>query len=165
MTGLNQVRDAVIRTLRDAGLPAVAAYDGAAKRYDGAVASVDVAEAVGKPGGFDSYLGQVYDPDSGTVAERYGRRLDVTLSVEVRAPTASACEEGCERAAEALLSGGLPSGLRLGEQSWEGVSWDKSNQMFLRKGRAVGRAFFTATAEEGSDVLLRDFILKGVLKS
>jgi len=165
MTGLNQVRDAVVKTLRDAGLTAMAAYGGAAKRYDGAVASVDVAEAVGKPGGFDSYLGQVYDPEAGTVIERYGRRLDVTLSIEVRAPDASACEEGCERAAEALLSGGLPSGLRLGEQSWEGVSWDKANQMFLRKGRAVGRAFFTAAAEEGSDALLRDFILKGVLKS
>ncbi len=164
MTGLNQVKAAVIETLQKAGLSAVTAYDGAAKRYDGPVAAVDVAEAAGKPGAFDSYLGQVYDPEAGTVVERYGRKLDVTLSVDVRAPTAAACEEGCERAAEALLSGGLPSGLRLGEQSWEAVAWDKANQMFLRKGRAVGRAFFTATAEVDSGVFL-DFILKGVLTS
>ncbi len=167
MTGLNQVKTAVLQTLKAAGLNAVAAYDGAAKRYSGAVAAVDVAEAVGKPGAFDSYLGQVYDPVSGAVAERYGRRLDVTLSVEVRAPTAAECEEGCEKAADALLSGGLPAGLRLGEQSWEAVAWDKTNQLFIRTGRAAGRAFFTATApdaDEGSGLLL-DFILKGALTS
>ena len=43
MTELNQVTAAVIRTLESAGLAAVAAYDGPAKRYPGAVAAVDVA--------------------------------------------------------------------------------------------------------------------------
>ena len=164
MTGLNQVRTAVIQTLRSAGLAAVAAYDGAVRQYGGAVAAVDVAEASGKPAALGSYLGQEYDPEKGTVVERYGRTLEVVLSLDIRAPSAADCEAGCETAAEALLSGGLPSGLRLGEQSWEAVSWDKANQMFLRKGRAAGRAFFTATAEEDSGVLL-DFILKGVLTS
>lgn len=42
------------------------------------------------------------------------------------------------------------------------MSWDKTNQMFLRKGRALGRAFFTATAEEDSGLMLH-FILKGVV--
>jgi hypothetical protein len=161
MTGLNQVRDAVLQILQAAGLTAVAAWDGAAKRYEGAVAAVDVAEASGKPAAIGGYLGQVYDAETDTVAERYGRTLEVVLSIDVRAPTAALCETGCETAAEALLSGGLPSGLRLGEQSWEGVAWDRATQMFLRKGRAVGRAFFTATAEEDSGPLL-DFILKGV---
>lgn len=164
MTGLNQVRAAVIQALREAGLTAVAAYDGAARQYDGAVAAVDVAEASGKPAALGSYLGQEYDPETGTIAERYGRTLEVVLSLDVRAPSAVDCEAGCETAADVLLSDGLPSGLRLGEQNWEAVSWDKANQMFLRKGRATGRAFFTATAEEDSGVLL-DFILKGVLNS
>ena len=162
MTGLNQVKAAVIRTLKQAGLTAVAAYDGAAKQYGGAVAAVDVASAGGKTAAFDSYLGQVYDPVQNTVTERYGRMLEVTLSIEVRAPTAAECEEGCEKAADALLTGGLPAGLRLGGQSWEAASWDKTNQMFLRRGQAVGRAFFTAAAEADSGQLL-DFILKGVV--
>lgn len=162
MTELNQVTAAVIRTLESAGLAAVAAYDGPAKRYPGAVTAVDVAEAVEKPAAFDRYLGQVWDPVTGAVEERYGRTLEVALSLEVRAPTAAECLAGCERAADALLSGGLPAGLRLGQQSWEAVSWDKTNQMFLRKGRALGRAFFTATAEEDSGLMLH-FILKGVV--
>lgn len=161
MNGLNQVRGAVIETLLRGGLTAVAAYDGKAKRYPGPVIAVDVAEAGGKALALCSYLGQVYDEGSGTVKELYGRQLTVGISLEVRAPAAADCETAMESAAE-LLMGGLPSGLRPGEQSWEAVSWDRDNQLFLRRGRVSCRAYFTAQTDEGDGTLL-DFILKGVM--
>jgi hypothetical protein len=162
MTGLNQVRTAVVQTLTAAGLTAVTAYDGEAKRYDVPVAAVDVAEVTGKPMAMGSYLGQVYDETAGTVRELYGRRLELSLLLEVRAPGAAECETACETAAQAIMSGGLPSGLRLGEQSWEAVTWDKAAKMFLRRGHAAGTAYFTASAEEESGELL-EFTLKGVV--
>lgn len=163
MNGLNQVRSAVIAALADGGLTAVAAYEGKAKRYPGAVIAVDVAEAAGKAMALCSYLGKTYDEQSGTVKELYGRQLTVGISLEVRAPVAADCETAMETAAERLMSS-LPSGLRPGEQSWEAVCWDRDNQLFLRRGRVSCRAYFTAQADEEDGTLL-DFILKGVLSS
>ena len=63
MNGLNQVRGAVIAALNGGGLTAVAAYEGKAKRYPGAVIAVDVAEAAGKAmtGRIITYDHAVYD--------------------------------------------------------------------------------------------------------
>ena len=162
MRGLNQVRQAIIDALSVAGLTAVPAFEGQAKRYDTAVVAVDVGAVSGKPAAMGSYLGETYDTEAGAVRELYGCRLDLTLTLGVRAPTAAACETACETAAETLLTGGLPSGLRLGEQRWEGVSWDKNNKLFLRKGQAEAKGFFIAVVDEESASLI-DFTLKGVL--
>ena len=162
MRGLNQVRQAIIDALSAAGLTAVPAFEGQAKRYDTAVVAVDVGAVSGKPAAMGSYLGETYDAEAGTVRELYGCQLNLTLTLGVRAPTAAACETACETAAETLLAGGLPSGLRLGEQRWEGVSWDKNNKLFLRKGQAEAKGFFIAVVDEESASLI-DFTLKGVL--
>jgi hypothetical protein len=150
--------------LTEAKLTAVPAWTGAAKRYSGAVVAVDVAEVAGKPMALGNYLGETYDEVRGTIRELYGRRLSVSISLEVRAVTAEDCEKGCEAAADALLSGGLPSGLRFEEQTWEAVSWDQSNQMFLRKGCVKAQAYFIAKTDQETGILL-DFTLKGVLST
>ena len=161
MNGLNQVRGAVIAALTGGGLTAVAAYDGKAKRYPGAVVAVDVAEATGKTMAFCSYLGKTYDEATGTVKELYGRQLTVGIALEVRAPAAADCETVMETTSELLMST-LPSGLRPGEQSWEAVSWDRDNQLFLRRGRVSCKAYFTAETGQEDGTFL-DFILKGVM--
>ena len=162
MSGLNQVRLAVIGALERAGVKAVPAFEGKAKRYHGAVAAVDVGAVSGKPVSLGSYLGQVYDEEIGTVRELYGCQLDVTLTIDVWAETAADCETACEKAADVLLTGNLPTGLRLQEQSWEAIAWDRNNQMFLRKGKVGGKGYFTASLDEES-AQLTDFNLKGVL--
>ena len=162
MRGLNQVRQAIIDALSAAGLTAVPAFEGQAKRYDTAVVAVDVGAVSGKPAAMGSYLGESCNPEEGTVRELYGCRLDLTLTLGVWAPRAADCEIACETAAQTLLTGGLPSGLRLGEQRWEGVCWDKSNKLFLRKGQVEAKGFFIAVVDEESASLI-DFTLKGVL--
>ena len=111
--------------------------------------------------GFCNYLGEVRDPKTGQVRELYGKQLDAVISVEVRGERAADCEAGCETAAEVLL-GGLPSGIRPGELSWEGLSWERGTESFLRRGRLQCRAYFQAQTADESAVFL-DFILKGAV--
>ncbi|WP_352416678.1 hypothetical protein [Oscillibacter ruminantium] len=162
MNGLNQVRDAVISALKSAGVAAVPAYEGNAKKYAGAVAAVDVATAEGKAVGLSSYLGESWDEKNGTVRELYGMQMEVTISLSVRAERAEICETAMETAVGALM-GGLPAGLRLGKMSWSGIAWDKTTGMFLRKGSAACRAAFLAEDSDETGNLL-DFILKGTMR-
>ena len=83
MSGLEQVRQAVINTLRAAGLTAIPAFAGQAAQYDTAAVTVDVGAVSGKPAAMGSYLGETYDPEAGTVRELYGCRLDLTLTLGV----------------------------------------------------------------------------------
>ncbi|MET0016456.1 hypothetical protein [Oscillibacter sp.] len=163
MNGLNQVRDAVIDALKNAGVAAVPAYEGAAKTYEGAVAAVDVATAEGKAVGLCGYLGEKWDEETGNARELYGMQMDVTISLSVRAERAAECEMAMETAVGALM-GGLPAGLRLGKMSWNGIAWDKTTGMFLRKGNAACKAAFLAE-DSGEEENLLDFILKGTMEN
>ncbi len=161
MKELTQVRDAVIGALTAAGLPALAAFPAAeAKRYEAAVAAVDVGTVQGAALGFCNYLGQARNED-GSLTEVYGKQLEAEITVEVRAGRASVCQSGCETAADVLL-GGLPSGVRPEELTWEALQWERETELFLRRGHLRCRALFTARAEE-EDALFLDFVLKGVL--
>lgn len=161
MNGLNQVRSAVLSALTGAGVTAVAAYDGTAQRYEAPVAAVDLAAAAAKTAGLGSYLGTSCDAQTGEVREIYGRQIDMTVTVELRAPSAAECETAMETAAEVLLDG-LPSGIKPSELAWEAVCWDSKNQLFLRRGSLSCRTYFTAESSENAASLL-DFTLKGVI--
>ena len=76
--------------------------------YSGVVAAVGVGAASGKTAGFCHYLGEMKDPETQAVRERYGKELFGQITVELRANRAADCERGCETATEVLL-GGLPA--------------------------------------------------------
>jgi hypothetical protein len=163
MNGLNQIRDALIQTLKDGGLQTNAAFSGEAPRVTGPVVSVEVSGVVGKPVAFGGYLGEVYDEETSTVRERYGRRLEAEIQLDARSPEAAGCESAMEQASDALAAG-LPAGLRLLEESWDGPVRDGTNRCYLRRGHLKCLAYFTAETAGESGVLL-DFALKGVLSS
>lgn len=164
MKELTQVRRAVIEALCAGGMTAMEAFPAQrAKRYETAVAAVAVEQVKSGPMGFCSYLGEVYDPEIGTVRERYGKQLAGVISVEIRGESAGICEEGCELAADILL-GRLPESIRVGELSWEAICWEKETGMFLRKGALHCQALFVAQTEEDAQVFL-DFQLRGVMTS
>lgn len=159
---LTQVRDAVIDTLRAAGLTALAAFPAErARSYESPVAAVAVGAAQGRAMGFCNYLGEVRSGDGGQVKELYGKQLEGVISVDIRGRRAADCEAGCETAAEALL-GNLPAGIRPGELSWEALNWERETGMFLRRGKLQCRACFLAEGQEDGTEFL-DFILKGVM--
>ena len=93
MRGLNQVRQAIIDALSAAGLTAVPAFEGQAKRYDTAVVAVDVGTVSGKPAAMGGYLGETYDTEAGAVRELYGCRLDLTLTLDAEGTIAAASWE------------------------------------------------------------------------
>ena len=166
MNGLEQVKSAVVETLRRGGLNAEAEFAREQLgRYDGAVISVGVRRGECRQAGFCDYLGITADQETGVSREIYGRRLDISLSLDAWAGKdsgAAACQEALERAHGILLEG-LPAGIRPGEMTWEEAGWDRDAGMFLRKGTLQCAAYLLAEMREDTG-LLSDFILKGVLK-
>ena len=163
MKELTQVRDAVAAALARAGVTALPAFPAErAKAYPGAVATVAVGAAEGRPLGFCSYLGERADPETGAVRERYGKQLEGVISVDVRAERAAVCEQGCEAASEALL-GDLPPGVRPGELRWGALTWERATGLFLRRGAPRCPAGFPAGRRGGGAGVL-GFFLRGAVK-
>lgn len=159
MSAVNQIRDAVVHTLKAAGLNARGAWDGTAGAVSAPLVCADVETTTGKPVAFGGYLGRTA---AGTgVREVYGRELEAVVTVDVRAPSAGACAATLETACDAL-GAGLPSGLRLRQMDWEAVIWEKENRCFFRRCRLRCGAYFTAEAGEDGGTLL-EFRLKGTL--
>ncbi len=166
MTGLEQIKNAAVETLRKGGMKAVAEYEPAKiGAYGEAVAVLGVKEAESRELGFLSYLGEFYDEGRGTFVERYAKRMEAVLSLDIYAPKgagASAAETAMERAVE-ILTEGLPSGLKIGRAAWENAEWDELSGMYRRRGTLCSQALLIAeTAPEESGLIL-DFILKGVM--
>lgn len=162
MKGLEQVRRAVMERLEQAGVRALSKMDEAPEtRPDAPVAAVAVREGKSGGAGFGSYLGQETDPETGEIRELYGKRLELELAVDIYAPTAESCEGAAMTAAGVLLEG-LGAGVRPLEVKWEEPRWDRERELFLCRGSARCRAYFTAAMDDESGTLL-DFELKGVV--
>lgn len=158
MKELSQIRKAVLDALRGAGIAAMEAFPAEqAMAYSGAVAAVGVGAASGKTAGFCHYLGEMRDPETQVIRERYGKELFGQITVELRANRAVDCETATE-----VLLGGLPEGVRTGELTWEAICWEKATEMFLRRGVLECRALFLAESAVESGEFL-DFRLKGVM--
>lgn len=156
-----QIRQAVLDALNHAGISALPSFpDRMAGRPCSPVVSVGVGALEGKCLGFCDYLGEAVAED-GRVLERYGKRLDGLISVDVWAERAADCDRAADLTGDILLSG-LPDGIRPGELRWEGLAWDKNVGAFLRKGSLACSALFVADSA-GDENLFLDFILKGVL--
>ena len=163
MNEFAQMREAVLRALREAGLDAREAFpDLRGRRAETPVVSVAVGAMEGKRLGFCNYLGEETGSD-GRVRERYGKLLEGVISVDVRAVRAADCERAVERTAGVLLSG-LPEGIRPGELRWEALAWERTSEGFLRRGTLACAGLFFAL-DEGDGEAFLDFILKGVLRS
>ena len=138
MKELSQIRMAVLDALRGAGIQAMEAFpEKQAMAYSGVVAAVGVGAASGKTAGFCHYLGEMKDPETQAVRERYGKELFGQITVELRANRAADCERGCETATEVLL-GGLPEGVRTGELTWEAIAGRRPREC------SCGGAFWNA---------------------
>lgn len=166
MTGLEQIKRAAVETLRNAGMKAAAEFEPARiGAYGEAVAVVCVKEAESRELGFLSYLGEFYDERRGTFVERYAKRMEAVLSLDIYAPEsagASAAENAMERAVE-ILTEGLPSGLKIGRAVWENAEWDELSGMYRRCGMLHSQALLIAETTEEESGLILDFILKGVM--
>lgn len=167
MTAIQQVKTAVVNAIGAFNVAAMSAYSAEElKKYTCAVAAVGVREVSVTHSGAAEYLGQRYDEVRGTVREVYGKKLELSLSLDLYAPRAvgaDACEEAAEAVTQAMMAA-LPCGLHMQKITWEQVRWDETYGMFCLGGTVKYEAYFTAeTAEETAE--FTDFILRGVVQN
>ena len=152
MTAVGQVKRAVAAAIKAAGCAAIESYsEEQLKRYAAAVAAVGTKETVIEESGAAQYLGEKVDEATQETVSVYGRKMLLTLLIEVYAPRTQA------------LMTALPEGLKLGSLQWGKTGWDKTTGMFRLDASAKYAAYFVAeTAED--ETVFTDFVLKGTVK-
>ncbi len=156
------LRERMVQYLAENGVEALCAYPDAPRLgRSGAVAVVSLRACQGGPGGFQDYLGERYDQDSGTWQELYGKRFTVTFGLDLYAPQkagTAAIQAAFDRLAQALRREG-PPGLKLLELSCGETEFDREAGLFKRRAEACCQGYLYAVAEEGGAFL--DFIVRG----
>ena len=127
----------------------------------GAVAAVSLRACESGPGGFQDYLGERYDAPTATWRELYGKKLRVTVGLDLYAPAEggeAACQRAFDRMAAAFHSGG-PPGLKVRSLSRGEGRFDEGQGLFCCPVEAVCEAWLYAETD-GSGAFLR-FEVKG----
>lgn len=165
MTGLNKLQEQLCRCLNQAGVPAVTAWSGENKaRRDAPVAAVSLRGCRGGPGGFQDYLGERYNSDTGRWEELYGKRATLTFGLDLYAggrEGAAQCQSAFDALAQAL-SDAPPAGLRLESLSRGETVYDEQLGLFRCAVEAVCGAYLYAVADE--DGVFADFEVRGESK-
>ena len=162
MTAVGQVKRAVAAAIKAAGCAAIESYsEEQLKRYATAVAAVGTKETVIEESGAAQYLGEKVDEATQETVSVYGRKMLLTLLIEVYAPRtlgAAGCEKAAETITQAMMTA-LPEGLQ-----WGKTGWDKTTGMFRLDASAKYAAYFVAEAAEEDETVFTDFVLKGTVK-
>lgn len=161
MTAVGQVKRAVAAAIKAAGCAAIESYsEEQLKRYATAVAAVGTKETVIEESGAAQYLGEKVDEATQETVSVYGRKMLLTLLIEVYAPRtlgAAGCEKAAEVVTQALMTA-LPEGLKLGSLQWGKTGWDKTTGMF----RLDASAFAALSDEEDVGVMVCDSAAQSV---
>lgn len=97
MTAVGQVKRAVAAAIKAAGCAAIESYsEEQLKRYATAVAAVGTKETVIEESGAAQYLGEKVDEATQETVSVYGRKMLLTLLIEVYAPRTLGAA-GCEK--------------------------------------------------------------------
>ena len=116
------------------------------------------------PAGFQDYLGERFDRDSGQWTELYGRKAELTLGLDLYAPEeteGAAMETALFRLARALVRGG-PEGVSIREFSCGETEHDSKARLLRRSVRAV--CVVCLTGEEEPAAAFSEFEVRGGLK-
>ena len=163
--GLEQVREEMARYLREKGVRARTAWPPERPReLDRPEVLVSLRGCRMGPGGFQDYLGERYDERSGRWEERYGKRAQLTLGLDIYAPEredGEAVQSAFDALAGVLVLGG-PEGLDLQEFSCGQTAWDGESRRLKRPVEAVCTAWLCAVTDAGG--VFVDFELRGVRK-
>ena len=129
MTAVGQVKRAVMAAIAAAGGAAMESYSvEQLKCYQTAVTAVGAKETVIDESGAIEYLGEKTDEKTQQPVSVYGRRMRLTLLLEVYAPRelgAAGCETAAETVTQALMTA-LPEGLKLRTIQWGKAGWDET---------------------------------------
>lgn len=163
MNGLDRIRECMTAFLQEQGVAALTAWpDGRRVKPDQAVAAVSIRRCEGGPSGFQDYLGERYNGETGRWEELYGKELTVFFGLDLyagRIGGAAACQSAFDAMANAFQQGG-PAGLTVQSFSQGELRYDEGAGLFCCPVEAVCKCFLYAVADEGGQFL--DFEIKGV---
>ena len=163
--GLQAIREQMAQYLNSQGVPAFAAWPGEERLgREKPVVVVSLRSCRAGPAGFQDYLGERYDQETGQWQELYGRRCELTFGLDLYAPAQAegeALQAAFDTLADALNRGG-PAGLSLAEFSCGETVYDKQARLLRRPAQAVCQAYLHAVTRPGG--LFVDFELRGEVK-
>lgn len=165
--GLEAIRQSMADYLNGRGVPAVTAFPAALRQERSEpVAVVSLRGCRAEQAGFQNYLGERYDRETGRWEERYGRKARLTFGLDLYAPERAdgeVLQRAFDALAGALLTGG-PEGMDLEEFSCGQTVRDPESRRLKRPVEAVCAAWLCAGAGDGGGVFT-DFELRGVVKT
>ena len=163
MKGVQELRQRLAQHLESKGLEAVTAWgEGKRIRPGEAVAAVSLrAMESGQPG-FQNYLGERYNEESGCWEELYGKRVELTFGLDLYAATAEEVQAGLDALSAALSESG-PEGMEpVGFSTGETVYRQEDRRYFCPVQAKYG-VWAVATAREDGSFL--DYEVRGENKA
>lgn len=162
MKGVEELRRALAGFLRENGLEAVEAWNRERRPGPGkALAAVSLRGLESGGAGFQNYLGERYDEDSGQWEERYGKRVELTFGLDLYAATAGEVQTGLDTLREALDKEG-PAGMTALEFSAGEAVYEAAQRRYMCPAQAKFSAWAVAAVREDGTFL--DFEVKGEAK-
>lgn len=159
------IRARMTRYLQEQGIHAVAAWPlDERRKQEGAVVAVSVRKCQSGPAGFQDYLGELFNEESGQWEELYGKKVQLTIGLDLYADAQAgeqAIQTCFDQLAQALQEGG-PEGLRIQSLSCGETGFDRGGRMLKRTAQAECAAYFYAVTEPGGAFL--DFEIRGGIK-
>lgn len=164
-TGLENLRNRLADYLLEQGVNARTAWpEGERLEVEQPVVVVSLRGCQSGPAGFQDYLGERYNEETGLWEELYGRKAELTFGLDLYAP--ARCGEGEMQDAfdglAAALTLGAPDGMAVMEYSCGETEYDSRARLRKRTVQAVCGAYLCAVAQPGEAFL--DFELRGGLK-
>lgn len=164
--GMERIRERVREHLTRQGVNAVTAWP-AEKRQEVTepVVVVSLRECRAEPAGFQNYLGERYNRDTGLWEECYGRKAQLVFGLDLYAP-ARGEDADIQAAFDKLvtaLTGEGPEGLHVEEVACEETHYDTAARLQVRRAKAVCQAYLYAVERPGESFL--DFELRGGLQA
>lgn len=159
------IRERMTRYLQEQGLDALAAWPQERRRaHSGAVVAVSVRRCQAGPAGFQDYLGELFNEESGQWEELYGKKVQLTIGLDLYADAQAgeqAIQNGFDALTEALQEGG-PEGLKIISLSCGETGFDRAGGLLKRAAQAECWAYLYAVSEPGGAFL--DFEIRGGMK-
>ena len=148
--------------LRARDIPARTGWSGRERERIGApFVLVSLRRCDALSGGFQEYLGELYNENTGAWEEFYGKKLELELGLDLYAPEA-ASEDALQELAEKLVQAltlEQPQGLRVGEITCGGIEWDRNQRCLRQEITAKCTAWLRAVCADSGEFL--DFELRG----
>ena len=162
--GMEQIRQTVADYLIGQGVAAVTAWPMALRKEEGPVVVVSLRGCQAECSGFQDYLGERLNEQTGLWEERYGKKAKITFGLDIYAPEkgdGQAVQQVFDQLAGALILG-EPEGLRVEKFSCGQTEYDGESRRLKRPVQAVCTAYLSAAAQTGGEFV--DFELRGVVK-